>query len=95
MEIEWLDAPGNKSFNPPSFMKHRIRFVQQQLNLMGLQAGTEDGILGPQTLAALNRVEGIHLNWSKHRKVVCFIKNFCDTNDLERNLAEFKIQNDR
>lgn len=64
-------------------MKDRIRFVQRLLNLMGFDAGPEDGILGPQTLAAMNQIEGIPQNWSKHRKIVWFIRHLCDPEELE------------
>ncbi len=64
-------------------MKKRIMFVQRQLNSMGLDAGPEDGDLGPRTLSALNRVDGIPPDWSKHRKVVWFIQNLCESNDIE------------
>ena len=40
-------------------IKKAIRFVRGQLNEMGLDPGTEDGVLGPRALAALDRVEGI------------------------------------
>ncbi|MCF8078467.1 MAG: hypothetical protein K9K88_04215 [Desulfobacterales bacterium] len=53
--------------------KKAIRFVQNQLNARGLDAGPEDGLLGPRTLSALNRVEGIPEKWPKTRKAVAFI----------------------
>jgi len=54
--------------------KKAIKFLQAQLNARGLKAGQEDGILGPQTLNALNQVEDIPQKWSKHRKAVAFIQ---------------------
>jgi len=37
--------------------KKTIQFIQAQLDAMGFDAGAQDGILGTQTLAALNMVE--------------------------------------
>jgi len=54
--------------------KKAIRFVQARLNHKGLDAGPEDGILGPRTLAALDRVEEIPRSWSKERKLVAFVQ---------------------
>ena len=54
--------------------KKTTQFVQAQLNVTGLNAGPEDGIMGPRTLAALNRVEEIPSDWSKTRKAVAFVQ---------------------
>jgi hypothetical protein len=54
--------------------KKAIKFLQTQLNDRGLNAGPEDGILGPQTLNALNKIEDIPKEWSKRRKAVAFIQ---------------------
>lgn len=54
--------------------KTALRFVQARLNAKGLDAGPEDGLLGPRTLRALDRVEGIPAAWSKTRKAVAFIQ---------------------
>lgn len=64
-------------------MKKRIRFVQRQLNARGLNAGSEDGILGRQTLAALDQVEGIPAGWAKRRKVIAFIQLLAQENGIE------------
>ena len=63
--------------------KKAIRFVQAQLNARGLDAGPEDGILGPRTLAALNKVQGILTDWSKTRKAVGFIQLLATENEIE------------
>ena len=64
-------------------MKKRIRFVQRQLNLMGLNAGPVDGFDGPTTISALDQVDNIPLNWAKRRKITWFIQNLCEANDIE------------
>ena len=63
--------------------KKAIIFVQSQLNANGLNAGPEDGILGPGTLSALNNVEGIPADWSKTRKAVGFIQLLATENNIE------------
>lgn len=63
--------------------KKAIRFVQAQLNARGLDAGPEDGLLGPRTVAALNRVEGIPEDWSKTRKAVAFVQLLAKEHDIE------------
>ena len=64
-------------------MKKRIQFVQQHLNEKGLDAGPEDGILGPQTIDALNQVEGIPSEWSNRRKVIGFIQLLARERNIE------------
>lgn len=63
--------------------KTAIRFVQGQLNARGLNAGRENGLLGPQTVDALNRVEGIPEDWSKTRKAVAFIQLLAKEHHIE------------
>ena len=63
--------------------KQVIRFVQAQLNAKGLDAGPEDGLVGPRTLEALNRVEGIPGDWSKTRKAVGFIQLLAKEHAIE------------
>lgn len=63
--------------------KKSIRLVQAQLNARGLDAGPEDGILGPRTLNALNQVEKIPPDWSKTRKAVAFIQLLAKEKDIE------------
>ncbi len=55
-------------------MSKRVKFVQAQLNARGLSAGKEDGILGPKTLKALTKVDGIKDHWAGKRKVIAFIQ---------------------
>ncbi|MCP4020861.1 MAG: peptidoglycan-binding protein, partial [Desulfobacteraceae bacterium] len=54
--------------------KKVIKFIQNQLNAMGKDAGPEDGIMGPKTMNALNQIEDIPSQWSKTRKAVGFIQ---------------------
>ena len=63
--------------------KDTIKFVQAQLNARGLDAGSEDGVLGPQTLAALNKVDGIPGEWSKTRKAIGFIQLLAAEKEIE------------
>jgi hypothetical protein len=67
--------------------KKTIQFVQTQLNAKGLDAGPEDGIMGTQTLTALNQVSEIPQQWSKNRKVVAFIQLLAK----EKNIDSGKI----
>lgn len=63
--------------------KNAIRFVQAQLNARGLDAGPEDGLLGPRTLKALNRVEAIPPEWSKTRKAVAYVQLLAKEHAIE------------
>jgi hypothetical protein len=63
--------------------KKAVQFIQAQLNARGLDAGPEDGILGPRTLAALNQVEGIPQEWAKKRKAVAFVQLLAKAKDIE------------
>ena len=63
--------------------KKVIKFIQVQLNDRGLNAGLEDGILGPQTLEALNNVREIPVDWSKKRKAIGFIQLLAKENEIE------------
>ncbi len=64
-------------------MKKRVKFVQAQLNAKGLNAGPVDGDLGPKTLRALSKVDGIAANWSGKRKVVAFIQLLAKEKGIE------------
>ena len=64
-------------------MKERIKFVQEQLNARDLDAGTEDGIMGSRTQAALGRVEDLPTAWSTKRKVVGFIQLLAAEQEIE------------
>ncbi len=55
-------------------MKKRIQFVKQQLKRDGFRPGKADGIMGPNTLRALNKVEGIDPTFSTRRKVIAYIQ---------------------
>ena len=63
--------------------KQAIRFVQARLNAGGLNAGPEDGLLGPRTLQALDRVEGVPHDWAKTRKAVAFIQILAKEHGIE------------
>lgn len=63
--------------------KHAIRFVQARLNARGLNAGPEDGILGPRTLQALDRFEGMPQDWPRTRKAVAFIQILAKAHGIE------------
>lgn len=63
--------------------KKVIRFVQAQLNERGLDAGPVDGDLGPRTLAALDRVEGLDPIWSKRKKAVGFVQLLAGEHEIE------------
>ncbi|MCP4744839.1 MAG: M15 family peptidase [Desulfobacteraceae bacterium] len=63
--------------------KSVIKFIQAQLNARGLDAGTADGIIGPKTLAALNKVEAIPSDWSETRKAVGFVQLLAIENDID------------
>ena len=65
-----------------------IRFIQQQLNKHGLNAGAEDGVMGPQTISALERVEGIPKTWSKKRKAVAFIQLLAQEKEIETGVID-------
>jgi len=63
--------------------KNTIRFVQVHLNKRGMDAGPEDGILGAQTLAALDQVAEIPERWAKKRKAVAFIQLLAKEQEIE------------
>lgn len=58
-------------------MKSRIIFVQEQLKQKGLYFDTVDGLIGDNTLNALNKIDGINKNWSSKRKIIGFIQLIC------------------
>ncbi|MDH5400675.1 MAG: peptidoglycan-binding protein, partial [Cyclobacteriaceae bacterium] len=55
-------------------MKSRIKFIQEQLKKEGLDPGPADGVLGPKTIKALNRVSGIPKNFPNKRKATAYIQ---------------------
>lgn len=65
-----------------------IKFVQQQLNNKGLNAGAVDGDAGKKTIAALEGVEGIPKRWSKKRKLVGFIQLLAIENNIEAGTVD-------
>ena len=63
-------------------MKKRTPFVQQQLKRDGFRPGPADGILGPKTLGALNKAQGIDPKFSNKRKVIAYIQLTAQTNGI-------------
>ncbi len=64
-------------------MKKLNKFVQSQLNKQGLNAGPEDGILGPSTMTALSQVDGIPTHWGNSRKPIAFVQILANENNIE------------
>ena len=65
-----------------------IRFVQEQLKARRLMRGPVGGDMGPKTLAALNKVDGLDRNWSKRRKAVGFIQLLAVEDNVETESVE-------
>ena len=63
--------------------KSAIKLIQNQLNIMGFDAGPEDGILGARTNDALNQVDWLPQGWSKNRKAVAFIQKLAQEKEIE------------
>ncbi len=63
--------------------KKIIILIQSQLNSMGIDAGSVDGILGPRTMGALNQIEGITPQWSYVRKAIAFIQLIAQKKGIE------------
>jgi hypothetical protein len=63
--------------------KKVIKLIQNQLNVMGYDAGPEDGILGTRTNDALNQVDWLPQRWSKNRKAVAFIQTLAQEKGIE------------
>lgn len=76
--------------------KSIIRVVQKQLNAAGYDSGPDDGILGPGTMAALEKAleksaDELHenwLSWSKKRKVVAYIQLLCKKLEIETGAVD-------
>lgn len=64
-------------------MKFSIKLIQSELTRLGLNPGSIDGAMGPQTLAALNRVDKLPKSWSTERKLVGFIQIICTTEHID------------
>ena len=60
-----------------------IRLAPRQLQARGLDPGHEDGLLGPRTRAALDRVEKIPPTWPVTRKAVAFIQLLALENGID------------
>ncbi|WP_027362665.1 M15 family metallopeptidase [Desulfospira joergensenii] len=63
--------------------KKAIKYIQEELKKMGLDPGKIDGILGDKTLAALDKVPGMPLNFPKTRKGVWFIQDRAIKKEIE------------
>lgn len=63
--------------------KNVIKLIQNQLNVMGFDAGPEDGILGTRTNDALNQIDWLPQGWSKKRKAVAFIQKLAQEKGIE------------
>lgn len=66
----------------------QARFVQEQLNAQGLNAGPVDGILGRKSLTALNQVPGMPADFSTQRKAVAFIQLLAKKHDIETGAVD-------
>jgi len=64
-------------------MKKRILFVQELLAEQGLYQGKVDGIAGPVTLTALDKIKGLDIDWSTRRKIIGFIQLKCFENEID------------
>jgi len=64
-------------------MKEKIKFVQEQLNSIGLNSGKADGIIGPKTIHALSKVVKLNSSWSAERKIIGFIQLLCEEKNIE------------
>ncbi|MBN1141788.1 MAG: M15 family peptidase [Deltaproteobacteria bacterium] len=63
--------------------KAAIRMIQAQLKVQGFDPGAEDGVLGPKTRAAIDRVEKLPEDWSMSRKAVGFIQLLAMDNGID------------
>ncbi len=51
-------------------MKNRISLLQTLLKQKGYYTGNIDGLMGPNTLAGISRLDGINSSWSEKRKII-------------------------
>lgn len=62
--------------------KTHIKFIQQELNKMGYDAGIVDGDAGKNTKAALLKVPGNMGDWPFKKQAVAFIQLVCKNNNF-------------
>jgi len=63
--------------------KSHIKLIQTELNKMGLNAGTVDGIVGNKTKLALLQVAGNTGSWPFKRQAIAFIQTVCKQNNID------------
>jgi hypothetical protein len=64
-------------------MKSRVTLAQEILKSKGLYNDKVDGIMGPNTLAALNSLNGLNKNWAARRKIIGCIQIACLEEGIE------------
>ena len=68
--------------------KSHIKLIQQELNKMGLNAGTVDGIVGNNTKSALLQTAGNTGNWPFKRQAIAFIQTVCKQNGIDAGIID-------
>ena len=68
--------------------KSHIRLIQQELNKMGLNAGTVDGIVGNKTKSALLQIPGNTGTWPFKRQAIAFIQTICNQNNIDAGIVD-------
>jgi len=68
--------------------KSHIKLIQTELNKMGLNAGTVDGIVGNKTKTALLQVPGNTGNWPFKRQAIAFIQTVCKQNGIDAGIID-------
>ena len=63
--------------------KSHIKLIQTELNKMGLNAGTVDGIVGNKTKLALLQVAGNTGSWPFKRQAIAFIQTVCKQKNID------------
>ena len=63
--------------------RSRIRFIQAQLNALGLNAGRVDGVAGNKTFSAIAKIPQIPSSWGKKRKLIAFIQWLSKEHDID------------
>ncbi|MCF8276769.1 MAG: hypothetical protein K9J17_08550 [Flavobacteriales bacterium] len=64
-------------------MKYSIKFIQSELTKQGYNPGGIDGVLGRNTLGALERIPSLAKEWSTERKLVGFIQLTAQKENIE------------